>query len=62
MKRKFTRILAYIKATLWKHSLHRVKARLGARACNRLRNGANPAKVIRDMEDGFAAFKVAQEG
>ena len=62
MKRKFTRILAYVKAILWKHSPHRVKARLGARACNRLQNGANPAQVIRDMEDGFAAFKVAQRG
>lgn len=62
MKRKFTRILAYTKATIWKHSRHRVKVRLGARACNRLQHGANPAEVIKDMEDGFAAFKVAQRG
>ena len=62
MKRKFTRVIPYTKAFLWRRSLHRVKARLGSRACNRLQNGANPAQVIKDMEDGFAAFKVAQEG
>lgn len=62
MEYKITRILAYVKAFMWKHSRHRVKVRLGARACNRLQKGANPAQVIKDMEDGFAAFTVAQGG
>ena len=56
------RFFAYLKAFMWKHSRHPVKARLGGRACNRLRRGRNPVRVIEDMEDGFAAFSVAQEG
>lgn len=56
------RFFAYIKAFMWKHSWHPVKSRLGGRALNRLRRGRNPARVIEDMEDGFAAFAVAQEG
>ena len=56
------RISAYIKAFMWNYSRNPVKSRLGGRALNRLRRGVNPVRVIRDMEDGFIAFSVAQEG
>ena len=54
-------LAAYKEAEAWSQSDEPIKSRLGHQAGIKIFTGEDPVKVLDDMRNAYAAFKVAQE-
>lgn len=62
LRKQYPRAAAFIEAEYWTGDDNPVKVRLGSRACERILAGEDHNEVLKDMMNGLAAFRLAQEG
>ena len=62
LQKLYPRAAAYLKAEQWYNSPSFKKSALGKEAMERILNEVDYKKVIDDMQNAWAAFRVAQEG
>lgn len=62
LEKQYPRAAAYLRAETWQKSASFVKSRLGKLACEKIIAGEDYVKALEEMEHGYAAFTVAQEG
>ncbi len=62
LQQQYPRAAAYLKAERWYNSPGFRKSDLGKKAMDRILAGEDHTKVLEDMHNAWAAFRVAQEG
>ena len=60
LEEKYPRAAAYRTAEVWANSTSLAKARFGLQACGRILAGEDHNEVLKDMNNAWAAFRVAQ--